>query len=135
MTQAAAGIRDTLKVFGEDYNTADGTAIRDYINVVDLAKAHIIAVERMLSKKQKTNYEMFNLGTGLGSSVLEIIKTFEKATGMKEDYEIVARRAGDIEKVWADTTLANNELGWKAEISLKDTLASAWAWEKKIRNL
>jgi UDP-glucose 4-epimerase len=135
VTQAVAGIRGKLKVFGNDYNTPDGTAIRDYINVVDLARAHIVAVERILAGKQKSNYEMFNIGTGRGSSVLEIIQTFEKATGEKVDYEIVDRRPGDVEQVWADTKYANKELGWKADISLEDTLASAWAWEKKIRKL
>lgn len=133
LTQTAIGLRDQLKVFGDDYNTPDGTAIRDYINVVDLAKAHVVAIERMLSNKEKTNYEIFNLGTGHGNSVMEIIKTFEKATGVKVHYEIVGRRPGDIEKVWADTTHANNELGWRAEISLEETLLSAWKWEKKIR--
>jgi UDP-glucose 4-epimerase len=135
VTQSVAGVRGRLKVYGNDYNTPDGTAIRDYINVVDLAKAHITAVERMLQHKQKNNYEMFNLGTGRGSSVLEIINTFEAATGKKVDYDIAERREGDVEQVWANTTLANNELGWKAEISLEDTLATAWNWEKKIRGL
>lgn len=133
VTQTAYGLRGELKVFGSDYNTPDGTAIRDYINVVDLAKAHVIAVERMLNKKGKSAFEVFNLGTGKGSSVLEIINTFEKATGVKLPYQIVGRRAGDIEKVWADTTFANQELGWKAKETLESTLQSAWDWEKKYR--
>lgn len=134
VTQTVAGIREKLRVFGDDYNTPDGTAVRDYIHVVDLAKAHVIAVRRMLEGKSKKNYEIFNLGTGNGVSVMEIIQTFEKATGEKVNYEIVGRREGDIEKVWADTTFANEELGWKAVESLNDTLSSAWKWEKYIRN-
>jgi UDP-glucose 4-epimerase len=133
VTQTAIGIRDKLKVFGNDYNTNDGSAVRDYINVTDLAKAHVVAVKRLLENKNKTPYEVFNLGTGNGISVLEIIQTFEEATGIKINYEIVARRAGDIEKVWAETSYANKELGWKATTPLKETLASAWAWEKYIR--
>jgi UDP-glucose 4-epimerase len=135
ITQTAAGIRDELKVFGGDYNTPDGSAIRDYINVVDLAKAHVVAIKRLLQGKNKKNYEIFNLGTGQGVSVLEMIKGFEKATGKKLNYKIVERRAGDIEKIWADTTYANNELGWKAEKGLEETLLSAWEWEKWIRKL
>jgi len=135
ITQTAAGLRDELKIFGDDYNTPDGSAIRDYINVVDLAKAHVVAIERLLQKKFKNNYEVFNLGTGNGLSVLEIVKGFEKATGVKLNYKIVDRRPGDIEKIWADTTRANEELGWKAEKELEETLLSAWEWEKKIRNI
>lgn len=135
ITQTAAGLRDELKVFGDDYNTPDGSAIRDYINVVDLAKAHVVAINRLLQKKNKANYEIFNLGTGNGASVLEIIRAFEKSTGVKLNYKIVARRAGDIEKIWADTTFANEELGWKAEKGLKETLLSAWNWEKKVRGI
>jgi len=135
ITQTAAGLRDELKIFGDDYNTPDGSAIRDYINVVDLAKAHVVAIERLLQKKFKSNYEVFNLGTGNGLSVLEIVKGFEKATGVKLNYKIVDRRPGDIEKIWADTTRANEELGWKAEKELEETLLSAWEWEKKIRNI
>jgi UDP-glucose 4-epimerase len=134
ITQTAAGIRSLLSVFGNDYNTPDGTAIRDYINVVDLSKAHVIALERLLSQKQKSNFEIFNLGTGKGNSVLELIREFEKATGIKINYKIVPRRPGDIEQVWADTKLANEELGWKAEASLQDTLRSAWNWEKNYRS-
>ena len=135
VTQTAAGLRSELKVFGDDYNTPDGSAIRDYINVVDLAKAHVIAIERLLNAKNKSNYEIFNLGTGTGLSVLEIVKGFEKATGMKLNYKIVGRRTGDIEKIWADTTYANEELGWKAEKSMEQTLLSAWNWEKRLRGI
>jgi UDP-glucose 4-epimerase len=135
VTQTVAGVREKLSVFGDDYNTPDGTAVRDYINVTDLAKAHVISVERMLQNKNKESFEVFNLGTGQGVSVMEIVKGFEEATGEKVNYAIVGRREGDVEKVWADTTLANNELGWKAVVPLKDTLASAWNWEKKVRNI
>jgi UDP-glucose 4-epimerase len=135
VTQTAAGLRNELKVFGNDYDTIDGSAVRDYINVVDLAKAHVIAVNRLLENKNKTGYEIFNLGTGNGVSVLEIVKGFEKATGVKVNYKIVPRRAGDIEKIWADTTYANEELGWKAEKGLEETLLSAWNWEKQIRGI
>ncbi|MEE0911570.1 MAG: UDP-glucose 4-epimerase GalE [Paludibacteraceae bacterium] len=133
ITQTAAGIREKLRVFGNDYNTPDGSCIRDYINVVDLAKAHVVAIDRLIEGQNKKNIEFFNLGTGNGSSVLEILNGFEKATGVKVPYEIVERRAGDIEKVWADTTFANNELGWKAEVSLEDSLRSAWNWQKKLQ--
>jgi UDP-glucose 4-epimerase len=135
ITQTAAGLREELKVFGDDYNTPDGSAIRDYINVVDLAKAHVTAINRLLNDDNKSNYEIFNLGTGKGVSVLEMVAGFEKATGVKLNYKIVDRRAGDIEKIWADTTLANKELGWKAEIGLEETLLSAWNWEKNIRGI
>jgi UDP-glucose 4-epimerase len=135
VTQTAAGLRTELKVFGNDYDTIDGSAVRDYIDVVDLAKAHVIAVNRLLENKNKTPYEVFNLGTGNGVSVLEIINTFEIASGVKVNYKIVDRRAGDIEKIWADTTFANEELGWKAEKDLEETLLSAWNWEKKIRGI
>ncbi len=135
ITQSAAGIRSELKVFGDDYDTPDGSAVRDYINVVDLAKAHVVAINRLLAGKSKSNYEVFNLGTGEGLSVLQVVKGFEKATGIKLNYKIVGRRAGDIEKIWADTTYANEELGWKAEKELEETLLSAWNWEKKVRGL
>src|SRR5690554_6661716 len=135
ITQTAAGVREELRVFGDDYNTPDGSAIRDYINVVDLARAHVVAIERLLYKKNKNNFEVFNLGTGKGVSVLEMVKGFEKTTGKKLNYKIVERRTGDIEKIWADTTLANNELGWKAEKNIEETLHSAWEWEKKVRNI
>ena len=135
ITQTAAGIREQLSVFGDDYNTPDGSAIRDYINVVDLAKAHVIAIRRLLSGDEKANYEFYNLGTGEGSSVLKIVKTFEDVTGVKLNYKIVDRRAGDIEQIYADTSKANNELGWKAEKNLGETLLSAWNWEKNIRGI
>lgn len=135
ITQTAAGIREQLSVFGNDYNTPDGSAIRDYINVVDLAKAHVLAIERLLNEKNKTNYEIFNLGTGKGVSVLELVNTFQKVTGVKLNYKVVGRRPGDIEKIWADTKYANNELGWKAEKSLEETLLSAWNWEKNLRGI
>lgn len=133
ITQTAIGLRDELSVYGDDYNTPDGSCIRDYINVVDLAKAHVIAVDRMLNNKQKEPLEYFNLGTGKGLSVLELIHLFEKATGVKLPYKIVGRREGDIEQVWADPSKANKELGWKAETSIEDTLRSALAWEKRLR--
>ncbi|MFA9370828.1 MAG: UDP-glucose 4-epimerase GalE [Labilibaculum antarcticum] len=132
LTQTVAGIRPELSVFGNDYDTTDGSAIRDYIHVVDLAKAHVVAIERLLKNKNKENYEYFNIGTGNGVSVLEIINSFERATGEKVPHKIVARRAGDIEKIYADTTLANEELGWKAESTLDETLLSAWKWQLNI---
>ncbi|MFO7869517.1 MAG: UDP-glucose 4-epimerase GalE [Bacteroidales bacterium] len=135
ITQTAAGIRDELKIFGDDYNTPDGSAIRDYIYVVDLARAHVIAANRLITNSNKRECEVFNLGTGTGVSVLEMVHTFEKATGIQIPYTIVERRAGDIEKVWADTKYANTELGWKAETPLKNILASAWEWEKNIRHI
>jgi len=134
VTQTAYGLRDQLKVFGDDYNTPDGSAIRDYIHVVDLAKAHVVAINRLLEDKQKARYEYFNLGTGKGSSVLEVVKTFEEVTGVKLNYTITDRRPGDVEQVWADTSYANHELGWKAERSLGDALLSAWNWEKNYRD-
>lgn len=132
LTQTVAGIRPELSVFGDDYNTADGSAIRDYIHVVDLAKAHVVAIERLLKDRNKENCEYFNVGTGNGVSVLEIIESFERATGEKVPHKIVARRAGDIEKIYADTTFANQELGWKAESTLDETLLSAWKWQENI---
>lgn len=134
ITQTAIGIREQLSVFGDDYNTPDGSCIRDYINVVDLAKAHVVAISRMLDGKNKESYEFFNIGTGKGLSVLEIINIFEKVSGVKLNYKIVGRRAGDIEKVWADTSFANTELGWKATETVEDTLLSAWKWELKLQN-
>ena len=134
LTQTVAGIREQLSVFGDDYNTPDGSAIRDYIDVVDLARAHVVAIRRLLDGKNATNYEYFNIGTGNGVSVLELIHAFERATGEKVNYKIVGRRAGDIEKVWADTTLANNELGWKAIVPIEETLANAWKWQKHLMN-
>lgn len=135
VTQTAAGIREELKVFGDDYDTPDGSAIRDYINVVDLAQAHVVAIDRLIQKKNKANFEFFNLGTGTGSSVLDVVKSFERVTQQKLNYKIVDRRAGDVEKVWADTRVANEVLGWKASRTLDETLLSAWNWEKKLRGL
>ena len=129
ITQTAIGIREQLSVFGDDYNTPDGSCIRDYIHVVDLAKAHVVAVRRLVENRNKAKFEMFNLGTGRGVSVLELVRTFEKVTGVKLNYKIVGRRPGDTEQVWADTTFANNELGWKAQSTLEETLKSAWDWE------
>jgi UDP-glucose 4-epimerase len=131
ITQTAAGIRKELSVFGDDYDTVDGTAIRDYIHVVDLAKAHIAALERLIENKNKADYEVFNVGTGTGSSVLEIVKAFEKVNKLKLNYKIVGRREGDITAAYADTTLANKELGWKTEKTLEEALASAWKWQQK----
>ena len=135
ITQTAAGLRPELKVFGNDYNTPDGSCIRDYIYVVDLAKAHVKAIERMINVKDRDQVEVFNLGTGTGLSVLTLINEFEEATGMKIPYTIVGRREGDIEQVWAEPRKANEVLGWKADTPIRDVLASAWAWEKHIRKL
>ena len=134
ITQTGVGMRDQLAVFGDDYPTEDGTCIRDYIHVVDLAKAHVIALERLIENKSLSNYEVFNLGTGKGSSVLEVIQSFEKVSGRKLNYKIAERREGDVISAYADTTHANKVLGWKTESSLDDAMASAWNWEKKIRN-
>jgi UDP-glucose 4-epimerase len=134
ITQTAIGLRDELKVFGGDYNTPDGSAIRDYIHVVDLAKAHVVAIERLINDKNKQALEFFNLGTGVGVSVLEAIHSFEKVSGEKLKYKIVERRAGDVEKIWADTSFANSELNWKTELNIDDAMLSAWNWEKQIRN-
>ncbi|MDO4319122.1 MAG: UDP-glucose 4-epimerase GalE [Bacteroidales bacterium] len=135
VTQTAAGIRECLSVFGDDYDTPDGTCLRDYIDVVDLAKAHVAAVRRMTAGKMAEKYEIFNVGTGRPVSVLELISRFEAVNDIKLPYKIVARRPGDVPAVWADTSLANEVLGWKAERSLDDTLRSAWAWEKHIRHM
>ena len=135
VTQTAAGLRAELKVFGDDYNTPDGSCIRDYIYVVDLAKAHVKAVERMLAGTPTEQVEVFNLGTGRGLSVLEIVRGFMEATGVNVPYQIVGRREGDIEKVWANPTKANEVLGWKADTPVKDVLVSAWNWEKHLRNI
>jgi UDP-glucose 4-epimerase len=135
ITQTAAGVRRELSVFGDDYNTPDGSALRDYIDVVDLAKAHVVAVKRMVEKRGKAGYEVFNIGTGVPVSVLELVKTFERVNGVKVPCKIVARRAGDVESVWADTSLAGGELGWHAMRTLDQTLAAAWAWEKKVRKI
>ena len=135
VTQTAIGIRERLSVFGNDYSTPDGSCIRDYIHVVDLAKAHVVAVRRLLENKNKANFEMFNLGTGQGVSVLELVNVFEKVSGVKVNFKIVDRRPGDVEQVWADTAYANNELGWKAQSTLEETLKSAWDWEKNLKKI
>ena len=134
ITQTAIGIREELKVFGDDYDTPDGTCIRDYIHVVDLAKAHVIAAERMIFGKSKTDFEIFNLGTGNGNSVLEVIKSFEKVTETKLNYKVADRREGDVVAVYSHTEFANKELGWKAEKNLDDMMLSAWEWEINLRN-
>ncbi len=132
LTQAAAGIRKELTVFGDDYDTPDGSCIRDYIDVVDLAKAHVTAMKRMLDNPDTPAVEVFNLGTGRGLSVLELINSFERATGVKVPYKIGARREGDIEKIWADPKKANEVLGWKAEVPIDDTMRNTWAWQCKL---
>ena len=134
ITQTAYGLREKLAVFGNDYPTIDGTAVRDYIHVVDLAKAHVVALKRLLNKQNTDKVETFNLGTGKGSSVLEVIKAFEKVSGQKLNYQIVGRREGDITEAYANTEKANSILGWKTALSLEDALASAWKWENKVRN-
>ncbi|WP_291961134.1 UDP-glucose 4-epimerase GalE [Maribacter sp.] len=134
ITQTGIGLREELSVFGDDYPTPDGTCIRDYIYVVDLAKAHVVALERLLNGKNESNYEVFNVGTGKGSSVLEAIKSFEKVSGRKLNYKIVGRRPGDVTTAYADTTKANKVLGWKAEYSLDEAMNYAWIWEQKIRD-
>ncbi len=133
ITQTAIGLREQLSVFGDDYPTDDGTCIRDYIHVVDLAKAHVAALKRLLEKKNTESYEVFNIGTGKGSSVLEVINAFEEVSNQKLNYKIVGRREGDITAAYADTTKANKVLGWKSELNIKDALLSAWNWEQKIR--
>lgn len=133
ITQTAIGIRKELKVYGNDYNTPDGTAVRDYIHVVDLAKAHVVALRRLLENKNQSNYEVFNLGTGKGSSVLEAISAFEKVSGEKLNWSFAPRRAGDIEQAFADTTKANTVLGWKSELDIEDAMRDAWRWEKKLK--
>lgn len=135
ITQTAAGVRECLSIFGNDYNTPDGTCIRDYIDVVDLAAAHVAAIGRLVEGKNKKDYEVFNVGTGRGVSVMELVEAFERVNGLKLNYRIVGRRSGDVESVWADTALANEELGWKAVRSLDETLAAAWAWEKHVRGI
>jgi len=134
ITQTAIGIREQLSVYGADYPTNDGTAIRDYIHVVDLAKAHVVALQRLLDHKNEAKIEIFNLGTGTGSSVLEVITTFEKVAQQQLNYKIVDRRAGDVIEAFSDTKKANEILGWKAASTLEDALASAWKWEQKIRD-
>ena len=133
LTQTAMGIRKELSVFGDDYDTPDGSCIRDYIYVVDLAKAHVCAMTRIMEDQTTEPVEVYNIGTGTGTSVLELINAFEKATGVKLNYKIVGRRAGDIEKVWGNVDKANKVLGWKAETPLEDVLASAWKWQCVLR--
>ncbi len=134
ITQTAIGLREQLSVFGDDYPTADGTCIRDYIHVVDLAKAHVKALKRLVNNENAHKVETFNLGTGKGNSVLEVINAFEKVSGKKLNYKIVGRREGDITEAYADTTKANDVLGWKAELPIEEALASAWKWEQKVRS-
>lgn len=133
ITQTAIGIREQLSVFGNDYDTPDGSCIRDFINVVDLAKAHVVAIDRMVGNKSTDQVEIFNLGTGRGVSVLELIKVFEKISGIRLNYKIVGRRAGDIEKIWANPKKANTVLGWTARETIENTMASAWKWQQKLR--
>jgi len=133
ITQTAAGIRDELRVFGDDYDTPDGSCIRDYLHVVDLAQAHVVALKRLLEKRNKVNYEIFNLGTGRGVSVFEAIESFERVSGKKLRYRVVDRRPGDIEKIWANPALANNEMRWSTKYSLDDAMKSAWDWELSYR--
>ena len=133
ITQTAAGVLDELSVFGDDYDTIDGTAVRDYIHVVDLAEAHVKALDRMVSNQQKENYEFFNVGTGQGSTVLQVIQAFEKVTGEKLKYKIVSRRPGDIEKIYANTDYANKELGWSASRDLDQMMEDAWRWQVSLK--
>ncbi|MUU77794.1 UDP-glucose 4-epimerase GalE [Winogradskyella endarachnes] len=134
ITQTGVGLREQLSVFGGDYPTSDGTCVRDYIHVVDLAKAHVVALQRLLNENNETNFEFFNLGTGKGSTVLEAIQSFEKVSGKALNYKIVDRREGDVTAAYADTAKALNVLGWKTELTLDDAMDSAWKWEQKIRN-
>ncbi len=134
ITQTAAGIRNELSIFGDDYPTADGTCIRDYIHVVDLAKAHVVALERQLQDKCKANFEVFNLGTGTGSSVKEVVQTFERVTNQRLPHKIVDRREGDVVAAYANTQKAKNELGWATKLTLDDALASAWKWQQKLKS-
>lgn len=133
ITQTAIGLREQLSVFGDDYLTKDGTAIRDYIHVVDLANAHVVALQRLLDDVSDANYETFNIGTGTGSTVLEVVQAFQKATGKSLNYRIVERREGDVTAAYANTTKANAVLGWKSQYNLEQALSSAWEWEKKVR--
>ncbi len=135
ITQTTAGLRECLSVFGDDYPTPDGSCIRDYIDVVDLAKAHVAAISRMVENKSEERYEIFNIGTGRGVSVLELVHKFEEVNGLKINYKIAPRRAGDIIAIWADPARANAVLGWRAERSLDETLAAAWRWEKHVRGI
>ena len=135
ITQTAAGVRECLSIFGDDYPTPDGSCLRDFIDIVDLARAHVVAIDRMVQDKNKERYEIFNVGTGRPVSVFELVNGFERSNDLKLNYRVAPRRAGDVMAVWADTTLANEELGWKAERELEDTLRSAWAWERHVRNI
>jgi UDP-glucose 4-epimerase len=135
ITQTAAGLHDKLTVFGDDYPTVDGTCVRDYIDVVDLATAHVAALNRLLKNQNDSNFEMYNLGSGKGSSVLEVIKSFEKVAEISLNYEIGSRRSGDVISAFADTSLANQKLGWKTKVSLDESVLNAWKWEKKIRGI
>ena len=132
ITQTAIGKRECLSIFGNDYPTPDGTCQRDYIDIVDLARAHVFAVRRMLDGKMEQDYEIFNVGTGRPVSVLELVNAFEKVNGLKLNYKFAPRRAGDVTAIWADPTLANEKLGWRAERSVEETLKSAWDWEKHL---
>lgn len=135
ITQTAAGVRECLSIFGDDYPTEDGSCLRDYIDIVDLAKAHVAAINRMVEQKGDKKYEIFNVGTGRAVSVFELVKTFERVNNLKLNYKVAPRRAGDVVAVWADTALANKELNWHAERTLEQTLQAAWAWEKRVRNI
>lgn len=135
ITQTAAGIRECLSIFGDDYPTPDGSCLRDYIDIVDLARAHVVAIDRMVQNRNLERYEVFNVGTGCPVSVFELVKGFETANNLKLNYKVAPRRAGDVTAVWADTRRANEVLGWKAERELSDTLRAAWQWEKRVRNI
>ena len=135
ITQTAAGVRECLSIFGDDYPTPDGSCLRDYIDIVDLARAHVLAIGRMVEGRSKARYEVFNVGTGRPVSVFELVKGFEQANDLKLNYRVAARREGDVTAIWADTTLANEELGWHAERELCDTLRAAWAWECSVRGI
>ncbi len=135
ITQTAAGIRECLSIFGQDYPTPDGSCLRDYIDIVDLAKAHVAAIDRMVEERGKESYEVFNIGTGRPVSVFELVHVFEEANNLKLNYKVAPRRAGDVPAVWADTTRANEVLGWRAERTLVDTLKAAWQWECNVRGI
>ena len=135
ITQTAAGIRECLSIFGDDYPTPDGSCLRDYIDIVDLARAHVHAIDRMVNERNTERYEVFNIGTGKPVSVFELVRGFEEANGLKLNYKVAPRRAGDVTAVWADTTRANEVLGWRAERDLGDTLRAAWQWERHVRNI
>ncbi len=135
ITQTAAGVRECLSVFGDDYPTPDGSCLRDYIDIVDLARAHVAAISRMVEGRNKADYEIFNVGTGRAVSVFELVHTFERVNNLKLNYKVAPRRAGDVTAIWADTSLAGEELGWRAERSLDETLRSAWEWEKRVRGI